>query len=205
MFNLKAKRYGDYAYREVRIMKKMNAKRIAVIVLAAVAAFSLMGCTVEKTVTTTETHTDADGNTTTTTTTKTTDENGTTTTTETTEGAAEEEVEDAVATFEKVPIKFVNEMGWDVAELKLKMSSSDEWSDNFLGEDGYLDNGTNVSGINVTYDEIDNFIDLYVADSNGENIEFDGLELPTENNDEIVILFDYDEDDDSFNVSIVEQ
>ena len=189
-------------------MKTINtktAKRVAAIILAAFTACSVMGCTVEKTVTTTETHTDADGNTTTTTTTKTTDENGTTTTTETTEGTAEEEVEDAVATFEKVPIKFVNEMGWDVAELKLKMSSSDEWSDNFLGEDGYLDNGTNITGINVTYDEIDNSIDLYVADSEGENIEFDGLELPTENNDEIVILFDYDEDDDSFNVSIVEQ
>ena len=159
-------------------MKKMNAKRIAVIILAAVAAFSVMGCTVEKTVTTTETHTDADGNTTTTTTTKTTDENGTTTTTETTEGAAEEEVEDAVATFEKVPIKFVNEMGWDVAELKLKMSSSNEWSDNFLGDDMYLMDGETVTGINVTYDEIDNFIDINVADSTGESVEFDGLELP---------------------------
>ena len=188
-------------------MKKINermAKKIAVIVLAVVATFSVVGCSVEKTVTTTESHTDADGNTVTTTTTQTTDNNGTTTTTETTEGD-EEEAEDAVEVFENVPIEFANAMGWDVAELTLKMSSSDEWSDNFLGEDGYLDNGTNITGINVTYDEIDNSIDLYVADSEGENIEFDGLELPTENNDEIVILFDYDEADDSFNVSIVEQ
>lgn len=188
-------------------MKKTNtraAKRIATIILASIAAFSIMGCAVEKTVTTTETHTDADGKTVTTTTTQTTDENGTTTTTETTEGTAEE-FEDAVATFEKVPITFANEMGWDVAELKLKMSSSDEWSDNFLGDDMYLDNGDTVTGINVTYDEIDNSIDIYVADSTGESIEFDGLELPTENNDELTILFAYDEGDDSFNVSIVEQ
>ena len=55
-------------------MKRVNtkvSKRIAAIVLAAVATFSVMGCSVEKNFTTTETHTytDADGNTTTTTTT----------------------------------------------------------------------------------------------------------------------------------------
>lgn len=55
--------------REVKIMK-----RIMVGLLAAVAAFSLMGCTVEKTVTKTETYTDANGNTITSTTT--TDGNG---------------------------------------------------------------------------------------------------------------------------------
>lgn len=61
-------------------MKKLNSKvtkRIAAIVIAAAAASTVMGCSVEKTVTTTETHTDADGNTVTTTTTETTDENGT--------------------------------------------------------------------------------------------------------------------------------
>ena len=47
-------------------MKKLNKKtstKIVAIVLAAVAAMSVMGCSVEKTVTTTETYTDADGNT----------------------------------------------------------------------------------------------------------------------------------------------
>ena len=188
-------------------MKKINkkvAKKIAALILVVVAAFSLMGCTVEKTVTKTETHTDADGNTTTTTTTKTTDNNGTTTTTETTEGTAEE-VEDAVAVFENVPLEFANEMGWDVAELSLKMSSSTDWSDNFLGEDMYLDNGDTMTGINVTYDEIDNMIDIHVADSEGESIEFNGLELPVENNDQITILFECNEEDGSFNASVVQE
>ena len=187
-------------------MKKINdkmAKKVAAIVLAAVAAFSVMGCTVEKTVTKTETHTDADGNTTTTTTTKTTDNNGTTTTTETTEGTSEE-VEDAVAVFENVPIEFANEMGWDVAELCLKMSSSTEWSDNFLGEDMYIDDGETATGINVTYDEIDNMIDIHVADSEGASIEFNGLELPVENNDQITIVLEYDADSDSYDAYIAE-
>ena len=185
-------------------MKKINTKvtkKVAALILAAVAAFSVMGCSVEKTVTKTETHTDANGNTTTTTTTKRTDENGTTTTTQTTEGTTEE-FEDAVAVFENVPIVFVNEMGWDIAELNLKMSSSDEWSDNFLGDDKYLNNGETATGINVTYDEIDNMIDIYVADSEGEGVEFDGLELPTESDGEIVLSFEYDEASDSYTVSV---
>ena len=191
--------------REEEIMKKFNekvAKRVATLILVAVAAFSVMGCSVEKTVTTTETHTDADGNTTTTTTTKTTDNNGTTTTTETTEGAAEE-IEDAVAVFENIPIELVNSLGWDVEELTLKMSSSTEWSDNFLGDDLYIPDGETVTGINVTYDEIDNMLDIHVADSTGEGIDFNGLELPVENNDQITIVLECDEDG-SYNAYIVE-
>ena len=90
-------------------MKKMNAKiakRIATIVLAAVAAFSVMGCTVEKTVTTTETHTDADGNTTTTTTTKTTDQDGNvnTETTETESTEAKDLITYEFETFDNVKV-----------------------------------------------------------------------------------------------------
>lgn len=58
-------------------MKRLNTKvtkRIAAIVLAAVAAFAVMGCSVEKTMTTTETYTDENGNTVTMT--QTTDKNG---------------------------------------------------------------------------------------------------------------------------------
>ena len=58
-------------------MKKLNKKtstKIVAIILAAVAACSVMGCSVEKTVTTTETYTDENGNTVTET--QTIDENG---------------------------------------------------------------------------------------------------------------------------------
>ena len=175
--------------------------RIVLTLVAAMAVVSLMGCTVTKTYT--ETTTDADGKTTTTTTTETTDNNGTTTTTETTEGD-EEEAEDDVEVFENVPIEFANAMGWDVAELTLKMSSSNEWSDNFLGDDAYLNDGETATGINVTYDEIDNFIDINVADSTGESVEFDGLELPIENNDKIVISLECDEDG-SYNAYVIEE
>ena len=121
-----------------------------------------MGCTVEKTVTTTETHTytDADGNTTTTTTTNHNGEVTTETTTTTADEAmsameeemAVEEVSD-VASYEKVPVSFTNNMGWDIKDFYIKMSNQDEWSDNFLGDDLWLNNGDTMSGINVSYDE----------------------------------------------------
>lgn len=61
------------------IMNKINAKaakKIAAIVLATAAAFSVMGCSVEKTVTKAETYSATNGNTVTATTTQTLDKNG---------------------------------------------------------------------------------------------------------------------------------
>ena len=84
-------------------MKRLNtkvSKRIATIILAAVAASTVMGCGITTTSTYTETTTDADGNTTTTTTTTT---NGDTTT-ETTVETSEELVTYEFETFDNVKV-----------------------------------------------------------------------------------------------------
>ena len=191
-------------------MKKVNtkvSKRIVAIVLAAVAAFSVMGCSVEKnfTSTTTHTYTDADGNTVTTTTTndngKVTKETTTTTADEAMsameEEMAVEEVSD-VASYEKVPVSFTNNMGWDIKVFSIKMSNQDEWSDNFLADDEYIDDGVTVSGVTANYNEEDHFMDIRVADSNGDGEEFMEVELPAEGADEIEVVFGYDEVNDVF-------
>ena len=171
-------------------MKKVNtnvSKRIAVVIIAAFAAFAAMGCSVEKTVTKTESHTDADGNTVTTTT---TNHNGTVTEETTTTAAPKH--------FSEVPLAISNDMGWDIASISLKMSEDDEWSDDFLGDDEYIDDGVMVHGINISYSEDNRCIDVHVADSEGESIDFTGIELPTEVNEEIVLEFEYDAETDSF-------
>ena len=186
-------------------MKKISTKttkRVAAIILAAFAACSVMGCSVEKNFTVTETHTetDADGNTTTTTTTKHNGEVTTETTTTTADEAMSamdeemdvEEVSDAVM-YEKIPVDFTNNMGWDIKDLYIKMSSQDEWSDNFLDEDQYIDDGLTASGVTVNYTEEEHFMDVRVADSNGDGEEFTELELPAEGADHIEIVFEYDE------------
>ena len=186
-------------------MKTINTKttkRVAAIVLAVVAAFSVMGCSVEKNFTTTETHTytDANGNTTTTTTTNHNGEVTTETTTTTADEAMSamdeemdvEEVSDAVM-YEKIPVDFTNNMGWDIKDLYIKMSSQDEWSDNFLDEDQYIDDGLTASGVTVNYTEEEHFMDVRVADSNGDGEEFTELELPAEGAEHIEIVFEYDE------------
>ena len=73
------------------------------------------------------------------------------------------------------------------------MSSQDEWSDNFLDEDQYIDEGLTASGITVNYTEEEHFMDVRVADSNGDGEEFTELELPAEGADHIEIVFEYDE------------
>ena len=60
----------------MRRTRKKTLKRIETVILSAITACTVMGCSVEKTVTTTETHTNANGDTVTTTTTQTTDNDG---------------------------------------------------------------------------------------------------------------------------------
>ena len=195
-------------------MKKVNtkvSKRIVAVVLAAVAAFSVMGCSVEKnfTSTTTHTYTDADGNTVTTTT---TNDNGrvtketTTTTADEAMSAMEEEMDveevSDVASYEKVPVSFTNNMGWDIKVFSIKMSNQDEWSDNFLSEDQYIDHDTTANGITVNYNDEQHFMDIRVADSNGDGEEFKEIELPAEGADQIEVVFGYDEATDTYTATV---
>ena len=191
-------------------MKKINTKvtkRVAALILAAVAAFSVMGCSVEKNFTKTETHTytDADGNTVTTTTTNHNGEVTTETITTTAEevmSSMEEEMEveeiSYVAAYEKVPVSFANNMGWDIKDFYIKMSNQDEWSDNFLSEDQYFDHDTTANGITVNYNEEQRFMDVRVVDDNGDGEEFTEIELPAEGADHIEVVFEYDEVNDIF-------
>ena len=195
-------------------MKTINTKttkRVAAIVLAAVAAFSVMGCSVEKNFTVTETHTetDANGNTTTTTTTNHNGEVTTETITTTAEevmSSMEEEMEveeiSYVAAYEKVPVSFANNMGWDIKDFYIKMSNQDEWSDNFLSEDQYFDHDTTANGITVNYNEEQHFMDIRVADSNGDGEEFTEVELPAEGANQIEIVFGYDEVNDVYTATV---
>ena len=178
-------------------MKKINAKtskRIVTVVLAAIAACSVMGCSVEKNVTRTETHTvtDADGNTTTTTVTNHNGEVTTETTTMTAEEAAAAEpaeaAEDAPEFYSNVPLKIENNMGFDVAALNIKTSGDEEWSENFIPEDMVIADDAVATGINLSYDEDHRFMDVYMADADGAYVEFDGIELPTDG-EEITLSF----------------
>ena len=176
-------------------MKNVNrikaAKKLVVIAMAAIAACSVMGCSMTKTTTYTETYTDENGNTTTTTTTTVQDENGVRTET-TTETADEAEV------YENVKLSIENNLCGDIAGMCLKMSSNDEWSDNFLGEDEFIEDGQVVSGLNATYDSEDHYMDIVVYDREGNDLEFDEIELPTDNNEQITLVLEYDEVEDSF-------
>ena len=160
-------------------MRKTNSKKITTIVAAAlmIASLGMMtGCSATTTVTKTETTTttDADGHT-------------VTETKETVNGQETSSVQ-----YENIPIAIENKLGGDIAELYLRMSDSDEWSDNFLGEDYYIDDNTTAEGINVSYTSEANKIDVSVYDADGNNLEFDGVELPANNGEEMTLILEYD-------------
>ena len=94
-------------------------------------------------------------------------------------------------------------MGWDVAEFYLKMSDQSEWSDNFLGEGYYIDNGTTADGITVNYDENQHYLDIRVADYTGSEEVFEDIELPAEGAESIEIVLGYDEVNNEFTATVV--
>ena len=59
--------------------------------------------------------------------------------------------------------------------------------------DEYIDDGVTVSGVTANYNEEDHFMDIRVADSNGDGEEFTEIELPAEGADSIEVVFGYDE------------
>ena len=171
-------------------MRKTNSKKITTIVAAAlmIASLGMMtGCSATTTVTKTETTTttDADGHT-------------VTETKETVNGQETSSVQ-----YENIPIAIENDLGGDIAELYLRMSDSDEWSDNFLGEDYYIDNNTTANGITVSYSSNANKIDVSVYDVEGQNLEFDGIELPTKNGEEMTLVLEYSEEDADYYAYVI--
>ena len=160
-------------------MRKTNSKKITTIVAAAlmIASLGMMtGCSATTTVTKTETttYTDADGHT-------------VTETKETVNGQETSSVQ-----YENIPMAIENDLGGDIAELYLKMTDTDDWSDNFLGEDYFIDDNTTANGINVSYTSNANHIDVSVYDVDGNNLEFDGVELPANNGEEMTLILEYD-------------
>lgn len=189
-------------------MRKTNViKTVIAAAIMTAALGTLTGCSVEKNFTKTETHTvtDANGNTTTTTT---TNHNGEITTETYTTSADDvktpvdvEEIDtDAPELFSQVPMAVANNMGFDIAALNIKMSTEEDWSDNLVGEGMVVEDGIIARGITMTFDEENRFIDIHVEDVNGEDFEFNRLALPTEFDDEIVLSFEYDEEEGTYTV-----
>ncbi len=155
--------------------------------LVVAAAFSLMGCTVTKTETYTETHTDANGNTTTYSSTTVSDENGTTTT----ESYSSSDDELIVAT-----LSIENESGKDFTEMYFTTFDATEWGPEILGENAPLANGEVITYPDaLTYTNSDDgaYWSLLAVGEDGEQVPFDAIdvrEAADSQNVKIVINFD---------------
>lgn len=175
-------------------------KKIVSAVMVVVMMFALMGCSVSKTVTKTETVTDANGKTTTTTT-ITTNQNGEKTETTTVEESAEAEAEDnrTVAT-----LAFENGTGVDIYTLKFTSSMSDDWGDNVLGDNAPLADGETITFNNAFTYGADNVLwDLKIADENDHAIEFKELDVSqAADPEDITIVLSYDATEDAYTATV---
>jgi len=176
-------------------------KSILSLLLVSALVFTLTGCTK----TTTETVTDADGNTTTTTT---VEENGqSTTTVETTEAAQEtvEEVAEEVA--EEVTeeddtiiatLTIENTTGVDIVELYFSASDSDDWGNDICDGD-VLNDGTSFVFENAfTYSADAVLWDIMAVDGNGDSVQFNGCDMSYASDcEDILITLAVDDDEDS--------
>lgn len=174
-------------------------KKIAAIVMAVVMVFALMGCSVSKTVTKTETVTDANGKTTTTTT-ITTNQNGTKTESTTVEESVEEtESNRTVAT-----LAFENNTEVDIYKLKFTSTKSDDWGDNVLGDNAPLENGETITFHDAfTYSADDTLWDLKLVDQNDESLEFSELDVSLAADPEnITIVLTYNAADNTYSATV---
>lgn len=169
-------------------MKKSN-KIVAIVATAImVASLGIMtGCSATSTVTTTSTTTttDADGHT-------------VTSTVETVNGETHESV-----VFENIPMDIQNNLGGDIADMLIKMSDAEEWSDDFIAEEDVIEDGSTASGLTVTYSSDSHNIDVLVRDLSGNELEFDAVELPVNNGENMTLILEYNADDDSFSAYVM--
>lgn len=185
-------------------MRKKIVTNLLTVLLGSMIAFTMTGCTVEKTysvthedgsTTTTETTTDEKGNTTTTE--SITDENGNTTTTETVNGQE-------TSYYENVPMLVANELGGDIAEVYICLSDAEDWGNNLVPEGELFPNDRTLNGLNLTYAK-EATINVLVVDEAGGELEFDDIDLSPADGKAFAIILGYDEADESFYAYIEQQ
>ena len=153
-------------------------KKIVLVVATCAIVLSMVGCTTTKTVTVT-------------------DENGNTTTTETING------QESVF-YEKVPMLISNELGCDLSEVYMCLSDAEEWGDNFVPEGSLFPADKTLNGINLTYSEGDT-INVLVYDENGEDLEFEDIDLSPAEGKAFALILEYDEDEESYFAYVEQQ
>lgn len=153
-------------------------KKIALMLAACTMILSMVGCTTTKTFTVT-------------------DEDGNTVTTETVNG------QESVY-YEKVSFLISNELGFDVSEVYLCLSDIDDWGDNFVPEGTVFPADKTLNGYNLTYKDGDT-LNILVRDENGDEIEFDDVDLSPAEGKAFALILEYDSEAESYDAYVEQQ
>lgn len=178
-------------------MNHMKKRMAATIMTLGMAAIMMTGCGISTsfTSTTTTTTTSADGTSVTTTT---TEKSGTgrKTTVET--------VETSNSSFEDSRLNIVNDTDFDIAEMYISFSGTDEWSDNLIAEGCVLSAGFDTGNdLTISFDADNTEIDIIVYDEDGNYVTFNSLDLMgAVDQKDIEITLEYDDFEEAYVASV---
>lgn len=101
-------------------------------------------------------------------------------------------------------IAFVNECGVDLHQLFFASSASDQWGDEWLGDSAPLEDGYTITFEGkFKYAANDTKWDMMVADSQGETLQFSGIDVTkVDNPKELTIILFYNDAEDTYTITV---
>ena len=104
--------------------------------------------------------------------------------------------------YENIPLTIENNLDKDITAIYIRMSDTNEWSENLIGDGNVIEDTNTVSGLAVSYSYDEHYIDIVAYDSDGYDIELNDIKLPTKA-DEMTLVLEYNAKNNNYDAFVV--
>ena len=104
--------------------------------------------------------------------------------------------------YENIPLTIENNLDKDITAIYIRMSDTNEWSENLIGDGNVIEDTSTVSGLAVSYSYDEHYIDIVAYDSDGYDIELNDIKLPTKA-DEMTLVLEYNAKNNNYDAFVV--
>lgn len=104
--------------------------------------------------------------------------------------------------YENIPLTIENNLDKDITAIYIRMSDTNEWSENLIGDGNVIEDTSTVSGLAVSYSYDEHYIDIVAYDSDGYDIELNDIKLPTKA-DEMTLVLEYNAKNNYYDAFVV--
>ena len=104
--------------------------------------------------------------------------------------------------YENIPLTIENNLDQDITAIYIRMSDTNEWSENLIGDGNVIEDTSTVSGLAVSYSYDEHYIDIVAYDSDGYDIELNDIKLPTKA-DEMTLVLEYNAKNNNYDAFVV--